>query len=99
MPPKSKAKRKAPPSQTVKGARTGSTRLPSASARLRPDRPARQVPNRGKPNSGCPIVGIGGSARGFSGPLGIIRELFPHNRIAVVIVPHLHTPPPPPVSP
>src|SRR5262249_15687499 len=89
MPPKSKAKRKAPPSQTVKGARTGSTRLPSASARLRPDRPARQVPNRGKTNSGCPIVGMGGSAGGFEAAMELLRSLSPNTGMAFVIVQHL----------
>src|SRR2546430_14691936 len=50
------------------------------------------VTGKGKDGS-CPIVGIGGSARGFEGAGGLFRPFPARNGMGVVLVPHLYPPP------
>src|SRR5262245_27550664 len=44
-----------------------------------------------KQNSGCPIVGVGGSAGGFEAAMELLRSLSPKTGMAFVIVQHLDT--------
>ena len=59
-----------------------------------PARVAKAAPNtaasaKEKPNGGCPIVGIGGSAGGFEAAMELLRSLSPKTGMAFVIVQHL----------
>ena len=76
-------------------------RTPKRGARLSRTKPKRKKMARSNPaartpraklpkkNSGCPIVGVGGSADGFEAAMELLRHLPPTTGMTFVIVQHL----------
>ena len=76
MAAKSKGKKKVSPSKKARDNRGETSSAKAAAAKARE-------------NSGCPIVGIGGSAGGFEAAMDLLKNLSPTTGMAFVIVQHL----------